>query len=658
MTTFTDPHGDASAYEHNPLGQVILIQHPNGTRAELGHDDDGRLLDLVNRGPGDVVQSAYHYMLDRVGNRVQTVEKRAPFNGLGANVVLAHNYEYDALDRLVRAATDDPASDTAYAFDAVGNRLNKIGTVLSPDAGVPELPVAPRPEETAYTYNAANQMLTADDTAFDYNDNGDRVRETEVLTGDTTLLTDYAYDREGRLVGVTKSVSDSAAITVTMVATYTYDGYGRRAIKQVTYPGGITPTQVITYLYDGLDIVGAQLAVSGIVTETYYYLAPSPVTGLRRSLEMERLPNPATGFAGDRHWYQNDGLDSVVALINESGDLASPYLYDEYGQMLAGTTELQVFAYTAQDYDPETELYHFYARYYDPARGVWLTLDLWKGRSQDPDSQHRYGYVSANPVRWFDILGYSRVGTCPESVSIDLWKWISGALRGLIAGTECEAEGACAIHPVVKFIAAEMRKNAVSQEIEDIRSLNETHYYEDAWEEYQKMPWWLKIFIGPEYFESALQADMASRLAALTQFGCLVADARTRPVCGQWDYKADINKKWGAAQRIDFCSIGHNEEVIFYYDIWANIHFGYIGIAGGFLEDDLLTGAALEHAISNPGQFRDDPSDQASAKIGIDLYKQYGTGVTEEAVLMQVYIHKSELNKARVEDGQIIEVYR
>ena len=33
---------------------------------------------------------------------------------------------------------------------------------------------------------------------------------------------------------VTKRVSDTAAITVTMVAAYAYDGYGRRVRKQVT----------------------------------------------------------------------------------------------------------------------------------------------------------------------------------------------------------------------------------------------------------------------------------------------------------------------------------------------------------------------------------------------------------------------------------------
>ena len=99
------------------------------------------------------------------------------------------------------------------------------------------------------------------------------------------------------------------------------------------------------------------------------------------------------------------------------------------------------------------------------------------------------------------------------------------------------------------------------------------------------------------------------------------------------------------------------KKVVFYYDIWANIHYGYVGKAAGFSENDLLTGAALEQAVAHPGQTGDDLSDRASIQIGIRLYRE-GSRVSEEDVLRELYIHKSELNKARVEDGKIKEVYR
>ncbi|MCP4591616.1 MAG: RHS repeat protein, partial [bacterium] len=345
LESVTGPHGSTSTFDRNGLGQVIHIQHPNNTVVDFGYDDAGRLTRIDHRqASAPQPQSAFAFTMDPVGNRIQVVETRAAFDGSDATVVIPHIYEYDPLNRLVRAATDAPLSDTAYNFDAVGNRLGKTGTALAPDDAVPELPVAPRPDPIGYTYNEANQLTAIDSpqstTSLAYNDNGDRVQETETLTNGITLVTTYAYDREDRLTGVTKTTSDSARITITLVATYTYDGYGRRAIKQVL-ENPSRPTQHatrITYLYDGLDITGAQLEHNGVTTETHYYLAASPVTGMRRPYAMERLPNPATGFAGDRYWYQTDGLDSVAALTDEVGDVASPYLYDEYGRMLAGTT--------------------------------------------------------------------------------------------------------------------------------------------------------------------------------------------------------------------------------------------------------------------------------------------------------------------------------
>jgi YD repeat-containing protein len=96
---------------------------------------------------------------------------------------------------------------------------------------------------------------------------------------------------------------------------------------------------------------------------------------MRRPLEMERLPNAETGFAGDRHWYQYDGAGSVVGLTDRDGTLVQPYLYDEFGQLLIGNPSLWEFAYLGLGYDSETRLYRLSGKgYYDPVQGVyWLS---------------------------------------------------------------------------------------------------------------------------------------------------------------------------------------------------------------------------------------------------------------------------------------------
>ena len=98
--------------------------------------------------------------------------------------------------------------------------------------------------------------------------------------------------------------------------------------------------------------------------------------------------------------------------------------------------------------------------------------------------------------------------------------------------------------------------------------------------------------------------------------------------------------------------------MIFYYDIWANFHFGYLGMTGGFSEEALLTGAAVEHAASNLEiKIQDDPSDVTANLIGIYMYRN--NILSERALLWWIYIEKNRLNKAEVdESGNIIRIYR
>lgn len=398
LVGLTDPRGAASAFKRNPLGQVTDVVKPNGTAASFGYDAASRLISIDQRKLGaNTPQSAYAYTLDNVGNRTQVVETRAAFDGSNATITLNHSYGYDALNRLVRSATASPNTDTGYRFDAVGNRTERSGTALAPDAGLPQLPVAPGPAQASATYNDANQLLTMGDSAFGYDADGARTSKTRRLPNGATETTDYRYDREDRLASVTTNVGGK----VTLEAEYRYDGYGRRALKIVRRPG--KPAETTTFLYDGLDLVGAKLERNGASDESYYYLAPSPITGLRRPFELEKLSS------GKRYWFQTDGLDSVAALTDESGDLVSPFLYDDYGKLLTGAVDLQLLTYTAQDYDAETGLLHFYARTYDAETGVWLTQDAYRGRIDAPGTLGRYGYVGGNPLAQPDFLGFAAV---------------------------------------------------------------------------------------------------------------------------------------------------------------------------------------------------------------------------------------------------------
>jgi len=101
--------------------------------------------------------------------------------------------------------------------------------------------------------------------------------------------------------------------------------------------------------------------------------------------------------------------------------------------MLAGVTELQVFAYTGQDYDGETGLYHFHARYYDAVQGTWLTQDSYRGKLRSPVTLHRYRYLHKNPINSIDWLGFAGCGIlglkCKASEAWEGIKTVGGNIR-------------------------------------------------------------------------------------------------------------------------------------------------------------------------------------------------------------------------------------
>jgi len=70
------------------------------------------------------------------------------------------------------------------------------------------------------------------------------------------------------------------------------------------------------------------------------------------------------------NWYVHaDGLGSISALTNTSGTIVQTYSYDSFGNITASGSISQPFTYTGREYDSETGMYFYRARYYDPKVG-------------------------------------------------------------------------------------------------------------------------------------------------------------------------------------------------------------------------------------------------------------------------------------------------
>lgn len=75
-------------------------------------------------------------------------------------------------------------------------------------------------------------------------------------------------------------------------------------------------------------------------------------------------------------YYEQDGVNSVTSLSNSTGSLANTYTYDAFGKLAASTGTLtNPFQYTAREFDSETGIYEYRARYYDPSLGRFTSED-------------------------------------------------------------------------------------------------------------------------------------------------------------------------------------------------------------------------------------------------------------------------------------------
>jgi RHS repeat-associated protein len=290
-------------------------------------------------------------------------------------------YSYDKLYRLIGAS--GPAATTGYTYDPVGNRSSKLlgGT-------------------TNYTYDRADRIITAGSSTYSVNPNGNVTQRG---------LDALAYDQANRLTCYQATAGSCSPATAT--ATYRYDGDGKRTSKTV----GTTTTN---YTYDiglGLPVILSD------ATRKYVWGAG----GLAYTTD---LSGSLQGV------YHTDGLGSVRAITDGSGDVVQTYQADEFGiPALSQGTSTQPFGFTGEPQDPEDGLSCLRARMYDPSTGRFSQRDIAAGATQNPQSLNRYVYVQNNPIRFRDPSGHA----ISKLLENDCFTTASGIVHGYIVNARC-----------------------------------------------------------------------------------------------------------------------------------------------------------------------------------------------------------------------------
>ena len=170
---------------------------------------------------------------------------------------------------------------------------------------------------------------------------------------------------------------------------YTYDFAGRRVSQTVN---GVT-TQ---FVYDGAEVI-IDLDDSGTELKRYTY---GP--GIDEVLAIKK--------SSTRYYLTRDGLNSTTDVTDSAGTVVESYKYDVYGAVsifdssgnsIATSAVGNRYLYTGREWEPESGLYYYRARHYDPTIGRFL--------QPDPigyaDGLNLYQYVGGNPIHHLDPYG-------------------------------------------------------------------------------------------------------------------------------------------------------------------------------------------------------------------------------------------------------------
>ncbi|MDQ0649968.1 RHS repeat-associated core domain-containing protein [Pseudomonas cedrina] len=337
--TLTEHQFDAGRERNRGQGKLL---------SSYQYDDQGR---LFNHGlcdiDGAVCQRQYDY--DKHGNLTRLRDSRKG----------EHRYHYDPLSRLTRA-DHAQGEQERFAHDRAGN-------LLMQDRPGPDIV-------------AGNRLMIQGDRHYDYDAFGNLIRERRGKGHQ--LVTEYRYDCQHRLIGITQPNGKTAS--------YRYDPFGRRISKTVD---GLTTE----FFWQGDKLIAEHHAERH---RSYLYEPDSfrPLALLNGLGPKETKP----------YHYQLDHLGTPQELTAPDGEIVWSAQYRAYCEISRLDIEKvdNPLRFQGQYFDQESGLHYNRHRYYNPDIGRYLTPDPVKLAG----GINAYQYVP-NPTGWVDPLGLS--ANCP-----------------------------------------------------------------------------------------------------------------------------------------------------------------------------------------------------------------------------------------------------
>jgi RHS repeat-associated protein len=413
-------------FGYDDANRRTSMTYPNTVVTSYGYDDLNRLTSLQAILGGTTTITSFGYTYDAAGNRLT---KTLP--------EFSETYGYDALYRLNGVERTGASTGIwQFAYDPVGNRTtsqdgssvlssayNEKNQLLSSGGGGAMLwrGTLDEPGHVAFTsalvngkparmlsgntFEAMLEMTTGTNTvAVQATDTTGNVATANYAVDVTATGASYTYDSNGNLTTKTEGTD-----------TWTYSWNAENQLTKVEK----NAVEVARFAYDPL---GARVEkVAGGVTTSYTYDDEDLLREVRGGTALKyvhglRIDEPlAAEYGAGLTYFHTDGLGTIVKTTTMSGAVAATRQYDSWGNLQTGADQAG-FAFTGREWDPETGLYYYRARYYDPRLGRFISEDplaSLPGRMEFGATlgYPLYAYANNSPASHTDPTGMLGIGS-------------------------------------------------------------------------------------------------------------------------------------------------------------------------------------------------------------------------------------------------------
>ncbi len=199
VTQVSEPYGETLQYAYDgDANQTQVVDSFGGTQTSV-YDLEDRLATREYAGQGEDLRVDFTYTAE------DQIASETDYDNLaGTSVVGSTTYAYDADENVTSIVSYESGGTVIESFEYSYDRAGNVGSETDTQAGTPTT--------TTYSYDDANQLLSAGTASYSYDANGNRT-----MTGYTTDagneltsdgIYDYGYDASGNETTTTDIATD------------------------------------------------------------------------------------------------------------------------------------------------------------------------------------------------------------------------------------------------------------------------------------------------------------------------------------------------------------------------------------------------------------------------------------------------------------------